>query len=161
MFKIAVQIILFPKESSLENSSIGSSCFCRDFTCFMVWKFWDPYDLCLYCGGWVVVVVVGRILPKKEIFLFSSTDFAQLLYISKQNDVLITDMISKIGYGFLIKSSEHVLLFLCRNKNIQLVFFWFSVIPLCKKIFLLHRKSLSTMVSMKTGINRDCLSAYL
>ena len=108
-----------------------------------------------------MVVVVGRILPKKEIFLFSSTDFAQLLYISKQNDVLITDMISKIGYGFLIKSSEHVLLFLCRNKNIQLVFFLFSVIPLCKKIFLLHRKSLSTMVSMKTGINRDCLSAYL
>ena len=65
----------------------------------------------------------GAYFAKKEIFLFSSTDFAQLLYISKQNDVLITDMISKIGYGFLIKSSEHVLLFLCRNKNIQLVFF--------------------------------------
>ena len=49
-----------PKESSLKNSSSGSYCFWRDFTCFIVWKFLDPYDLYLYCGGWVVVVVVGR-----------------------------------------------------------------------------------------------------
>ena len=47
----------------MKNSSSGSYCFCRDFTCFIVWKFLDPYDLYLYCGGWVLVVVlvvVGR-----------------------------------------------------------------------------------------------------
>ena len=54
----------------------------------------------------------------------------RLLYINKQYDVLISDMISKIVYECLIKSSEHFLLFLCGNKNIQLVLFGISVIPL-------------------------------
>ena len=70
----------------------------------------------------MVMVVVGCILPKKQIFLFSSTDFGHLLYIKKQDDVLISNMVSKIVYRFLIKSSEHFLLFLCGNKNIQRVF---------------------------------------
>ena len=51
-----LESIYSPKESSLKNSSSGSYCFCRDFTCFIVWKFLDPYDLYLYCDGWVVVV---------------------------------------------------------------------------------------------------------
>ena len=44
-----------------------------------------------------------------------------LLYINNQNDVLISDMVFKIVYGCSIKSSEHFLLFLCGNINIQLV----------------------------------------
>ena len=41
---INLQYIPFysPKESSLKNSSSGSYCFCRDFTCFIVWKFQTP-----------------------------------------------------------------------------------------------------------------------
>ena len=39
----------------------------------------------------------------------------RLLYINKQYDVLILDMISKIVYECLIKSSEPFLLFLCGN----------------------------------------------
>ena len=46
----------------------------------------------------------------------------RLLYINNQDDVLISDMVSKIVHGFLIKSYEHFLLFLCGNKNILLVF---------------------------------------
>ena len=44
--------IYSPKESTLKNSSSGSYCFCPDCTCFIVWKFLDPYDLYLYCDGW-------------------------------------------------------------------------------------------------------------
>ena len=46
----------------------------------------------------------------------------RLLYINKQYDMLISDMISKIVYECLIKSSEQFLLFLFGNKNIRLVF---------------------------------------
>ena len=35
----------------------------------------------------------------------------RLLYVNKQDDMLISDMVSKIIYGFLSKSSEHFLLF--------------------------------------------------
>ena len=59
----------------------------------------------------VVVVVVGRILAKNSIFLFLSPNFLHLLYVNKQDDMLISDMISKIIYGFLNKNSEHFLLF--------------------------------------------------
>ena len=34
-----------------------------------------------------------------------------LFYVNKQDDMLISDMVSKIIYGFLSKSSEHFLLF--------------------------------------------------
>ena len=44
----------------MKNSSSGSYCFCRDFTCFIIWKYLDPYNLYLYCGGSVMVVLVGR-----------------------------------------------------------------------------------------------------
>ena len=45
----------------------------------------------------------------------------RLLYINNQDDVLISDMVFKIVYGCPIKSSEHFLLFLCGDTNIQLV----------------------------------------
>ena len=61
-FIVKVCSFYSPKESSFKNSSSGSYCFWRDFTCFMVRNFWHLYDLWLYCGGWVVVVVVS-ILP--------------------------------------------------------------------------------------------------
>ena len=70
--------------------------------------FFYPYDLWLYCGGWVVVVmevvVVGLILQKKSIFWFRPSTLL-FFYIY-----------------FFIKSSEHFLLFLISNKNIQLDF---------------------------------------
>ena len=49
---------LFPKGEFLEELFEWVLFFCRDFTCFIVWKFLDPYDLYLNCGGWVVVVLV-------------------------------------------------------------------------------------------------------
>ena len=70
-------------------------------------------------------------------YFFKKIDLAalnlRLLYIYKQDDVLISDMISKIVYGFLIRSSEHFLLFLWELKY-SVSLFGLSVIPLCHSI---------------------------
>ena len=103
-----------PKESSLKNSSSGSYCF-------------DAILLVLWFGNIdtpttrAFIVVGGRggggsgggggggayFAKKIDLSVFS----LRLLYINKQYDVLISDMISKIVYECLIKSSEYFLLF--------------------------------------------------
>ena len=72
------------------------------------------------CGFILVGGGGGEAYFSKKTNLFDFDRLFSFLYISKQVDVLISDMDSKIVYGFFIKSSEQFLLFLFANKNIQL-----------------------------------------
>ena len=69
-------------------------------------------------------------------------------------------MVSKIVYGFLIKTSEHFLLFSGGNKNILLVF-GFSVTPLhyfMKEPSSLAKENVNYSVDEDRSINRDWFS---
>ena len=54
--------VLFPKGEFLEELFEWVLLFLSRFYLFYCLEILRPYALYLYCGGWVVVVVVGRIL---------------------------------------------------------------------------------------------------
>ena len=112
VFKTNATLNLFPKGEFLEELFEWVLLFLSRFYLFYGLEILNPYDLCLYCGGWW-----GVFCQKNRSFCFHP----HLLYINNQDNVLISDMVFKIVYGCSIKSSEHFLLFLCGNINIQLV----------------------------------------
>ena len=88
----------------MKNFSSGSH-FLSLFFRYLFDDFFYLYALWLSCGSGGGG---GAYFAKKiDLSVFN----LRLLYINKQYDVLISDMISKIVYECLIKSSEYFLLF--------------------------------------------------